>query len=102
VHTHRDLRDFQSGRRAVRQAIANFGGDNSRLWLALVGKARALLDLNQPAAAAALLAPVPDTFKYVVQHSAASQREQNGTTSSTPSRSAGPCPTWKVATASHS
>jgi len=61
------------------RAIANFGGDNSRLWLALVGKARALLDLNQPAAAAALLAPVPDTFKYVVQHSAASQREQNGT-----------------------
>ena len=60
-------------------AIANFGGDNTRLWTALVGKARALLDLNQPAAAAALLGPVPDNFAYKIEHSEASTREQNGT-----------------------
>ena len=60
-------------------AIANFGGDSTRLWMALVGKARALLDLNQPAAAAALLGPVPDTFAYKIEHSDASTREQNGT-----------------------
>src|SRR5947208_6502553 len=60
-------------------AIANFGGDNTRLWTALVGKARALLDLNQPAAAAALLGPVPDNFAYKIEHSDASTREQNGT-----------------------
>ncbi len=61
------------------RAIANFGRDSTRLWTGVVGKARALLDLNQPAAAAALLGSVPDTFKYVIHHSAASQREQNGT-----------------------
>ena len=61
------------------RAIANFGRDSTRLWTGLVGKARALLDLNQPAAATALLGSVPDNFKYVIQHSAASQREQNGT-----------------------
>jgi starch-binding outer membrane protein, SusD/RagB family len=60
------------------KAIANFGGDNTRLWTALVGKARALLDQNQPAAAAALLNAVPDGFKYVIQHSVATAREQNG------------------------
>jgi hypothetical protein len=61
------------------RAIANFGGDNTRLWTALVGKARALLDLNQPAAAAALLGPVSDNFTYEIEHSGASTREQNGT-----------------------
>ena len=61
------------------RAIANFGGDNTRLWTALVGKARALLDLNQPAAAAALLGPVPDNFAYEIEHSDASTREENGT-----------------------
>ncbi len=60
------------------KAIANFGGDNTRLWTALVGKARALLDLNQPANAAALLAPVPDAFTYQIEHSIATTREQNG------------------------
>jgi len=54
----------------LRQQWLNFGR---------VGKARALLDLNQPATAAALLGPVPDTFKYVIEHSAASTREENGT-----------------------
>jgi len=61
------------------RAIANFGGDSTRLWTAWVGKARALLDLNQPAAAAGLLGLVPDTFAYVIEHSAASTREENGT-----------------------
>jgi hypothetical protein len=54
----------------LRQQWLNFGR---------VGKARALLDLNQPAAAAALLASVPDTFEYLIEHSDASTREQNGT-----------------------
>jgi len=61
------------------RAIANFGGDSTRLWTGWVGKARALLDLNQPAAAAALLGLVPDSFAYVIEHSAASTREENGT-----------------------
>ena len=60
------------------KAIANFGGDDTRHWAALVGKARALLDLNQPAAAAALLGPVPDAFTYQIEHSIATNREQNG------------------------
>jgi hypothetical protein len=60
-------------------AIANFGGDSTRLWTALVGKARALLDLNQPAAAAALLGLVPDSFAFKIEHSDASTREENGT-----------------------
>lgn len=60
------------------KAIASFGGDNTRLWTALVGKARALLNQNQPAAAAALLAVVPDGFTYVIEHSIATGREQNG------------------------
>lgn len=61
------------------QAAANFGGDSTRLWMARVGKARALLDLNQPAAAAALLNVVPDSFAYEIEHSEASTREENGT-----------------------
>jgi len=60
------------------KAIANFGGDSTRLWTALVGKARALLNQNQPASAAALLAVVPDGFTYVIEHSIATGREQNG------------------------
>src|SRR5438093_1044427 len=51
------------------RAIANFGDDSTRLWTAWVGKARALLDLNQPAAAAALLGLVPDNFAYKIEHS---------------------------------
>jgi len=60
------------------KAIANFGGDSTRLWTALVGKARALLDQNQPAGAAALLTTVPDGFTHVIEHSIATGREQNG------------------------
>ena len=45
------------------RSIANFGGDNNRLWMALVGKARALLDLNQPAAAAARAVSMVDQLK---------------------------------------
>jgi len=76
---HRHVRDLQPGDRAVRQGHSELWGDNTRRWTALVGKARALLDLNQPAAAAALLGPVPDNFTFEIEHSGASTREQNGT-----------------------
>lgn len=45
--------------------------------LAAVGKARALLNLNQPAAAAAAVASVPPAFAYFIEHSENSARQQN-------------------------
>ncbi len=60
------------------KAIANFGQDSTRLWAAEVGKARALVDLGQFTAAGALVANVPDTFKYQIEHSISTPREQNG------------------------
>lgn len=45
---------------------------------ARVGKARALLNLNQPAAAAALVAAVPTTFTYNTTHTVSLGRQQNG------------------------
>jgi hypothetical protein len=46
--------------------------------LAAVGKARALLNLGQYSAAAAAVAGVPTTFKYVANHSSATTRQYNG------------------------
>jgi hypothetical protein len=54
------------------------------VYLARVGKARALLDLAQPASAgtwdsaAAVAALVPLSFKYLTTHSVATNREVNG------------------------
>lgn len=42
-----------------------------------VGKGRALLNLNQPAAAAAAVASVPPAFAYFIEHSENSDRQQN-------------------------
>ena len=46
--------------------------------LAAVGKARALLNLGQFAQAAAAVAGVPTSFKYLTYHSNASTRQYNG------------------------
>ncbi|HEX6747404.1 MAG TPA: hypothetical protein VF092_08975 [Longimicrobium sp.] len=46
--------------------------------LALVGKARAQLNLNDRAAAAATVAAVPTTFSYLVFHSSNTTRQENG------------------------
>lgn len=47
-------------------------------YLAEVGKARALVDLNQYQQAAALVADVPVTFQYIVYNSANSSNENSG------------------------
>ncbi|MGZ8413149.1 MAG: hypothetical protein ACXW05_10480 [Gemmatirosa sp.] len=46
--------------------------------LARVGRGRALLNLNRPADAAAVVAAVPTDFRYVIQHSENSLRQNNG------------------------
>jgi len=46
--------------------------------LATVGKARALLNLGQYAAAAALVTGIPTTFSYTTTHSGATNRQHNG------------------------
>lgn len=45
--------------------------------LADIGKARALVNLGQYAAAAALVAGVPTTFNYFIEHSSTAGRENN-------------------------
>src|SRR5690242_12741885 len=52
--------------------------NSSVTYLADVVKARALLDLNQPDQAAAVVANVPVTFQYNVYNSTNSGRENNG------------------------
>jgi starch-binding outer membrane protein, SusD/RagB family len=52
--------------------------DEEQLHLASVGKARALLDLGQYAAAAAAVAAVPLDFEYVIESSDNSARQNNG------------------------
>ncbi|HEY0779663.1 MAG TPA: RagB/SusD family nutrient uptake outer membrane protein [Gemmatirosa sp.] len=47
-------------------------------YLARVGRARALVGLNQYAAAAASVAPVPPDFVFNIEYSANTQRENNG------------------------
>jgi hypothetical protein len=46
--------------------------------LAAVGKARALLDLGQYAAAATAVAGIPTNFSYTTTHSSATNRQHNG------------------------
>lgn len=46
--------------------------------LARVGRGRTLLDLNRPADAAAAVTAVPTDFRYVIQHSENSLRQNNG------------------------
>ena len=58
-------------------AQANAGGDANMVYLAAIGKARALLDLGQFAAAAAEASSVPTSFSYVTEHSDNSVYERN-------------------------
>jgi hypothetical protein len=53
-------------------------GSSAIANLARIGKGRALVDLANFAAASAAVAAVPDTFKYLTFHSAATTRQQNG------------------------
>ncbi|HSU17683.1 hypothetical protein [Longimicrobium sp.] len=57
-------------------AIAPAGSSQARL--ATIGKARALLDQGNRAAAAALVAAVPTTFSYDVPYSDNTSRQENG------------------------
>ena len=60
-------------------AIASAGasGGTVALNLARIGKGRALLDLNQPAQAAAAVASVPSSFNYSIQHDENTGRQNN-------------------------
>ncbi len=63
-------------------ALTNAVGTNAYATsvknIAAIGKARALLNLGQYAAAAAAVAAVPTAYQYKVYHSAATSRQQNG------------------------
>ena len=59
-------------------AIAAAADDSPELYLATVGKARALLNLDRPADAAAITAIVPDAFVFAVEHSDNTARQENG------------------------
>ncbi|HEX6533107.1 MAG TPA: hypothetical protein VF041_00835 [Gemmatimonadaceae bacterium] len=61
-------------------AIAGAAESAAQALLAAVGKARALVDLGQYADAAAVLAAaaVPDDFRYELQYSSNSTRQNNG------------------------
>ena len=76
----------QSGRQLLTAAVAKFdsaitaataNGGTTALNLARIGKGRALLDLNQPAQAAAAVAQVPSTFNYSIQHDENTGRQNN-------------------------
>src|SRR5215467_5869153 len=67
----------ETGTQLLNQAMAKFDSaitlatatnGTTALNLARIGKGRALLDLNQPAQAAAAVAQVPSTFNYSIQH----------------------------------
>jgi hypothetical protein len=52
--------------------------DELMMNTARVGKARALLDLDQPAAAATVAASVPTSFRFTTEHDATNDRTKNG------------------------
>lgn len=58
-------------------ALAHPGITEDVANLAAVGKARALLDLDQPTEAAAAVATVPTEFQYVTEHAESPQRLRN-------------------------
>jgi len=58
--------------------VAQGISDDLMRYTALVGKARALLDLNQPAQAAAVAAAVPTSFRFTTEHGATNNRTKNG------------------------
>ena len=59
-------------------AIAASEADSPEQYLAMVGKARALLNLDRPADAAAVAANVPDDFVFEIQSSDNTARQENG------------------------
>ena len=59
-------------------ALAASNGNTPEEYLALVGKARALLNLNRPADAATVAAGVPTDFVFHIQHSDNTARQENG------------------------
>jgi hypothetical protein len=76
----------QTGRQLLTAAVAKFdsaitiasaNGGETALELARIGKGRALLDLNQPAQAAAAVAQVPSSFNYSIQHDDNTGRQTN-------------------------
>ena len=81
--------DPQTGTQLLTNAIAKFdsaitiataagASGASALNLARIGKGRALLDLNNPAAAAAAVTAVPSTYVYNIQHNENTTRQYNG------------------------
>ena len=76
----------QSGQQILTTAVAKFdsaiasagaAGATTALNLARIGRGRALLDLNQPAQAAAAVAAVPSSFNYSIQHDENTGRQNN-------------------------
>jgi hypothetical protein len=64
---------------ALAIATAGSGANATRAAnLARVGRGRVLLNLNRPADAAAAVAAVPTDFRFVIQHSENSPRQNNG------------------------
>ena len=59
-------------------AIAASAADSPEEYLAMVGKARALLNLDRAADAAAVAANVPDDFVFEVESSDNTARQENG------------------------
>ncbi|HJU89831.1 MAG TPA: RagB/SusD family nutrient uptake outer membrane protein [Gemmatimonadaceae bacterium] len=62
----------------IATAAGTATGASAQLNLAKVGKARALLNLNQPTQAVTALAGVPAAFEYRIFHSATTARQNNG------------------------
>ncbi|CAA9523213.1 MAG: hypothetical protein AVDCRST_MAG85-3022 [uncultured Solirubrobacteraceae bacterium] len=58
--------------------VATTPGAATALNAARVGRARALLNLNRPAEAAAAVAQVPTAFRFVVEHSTNTAAQNNG------------------------
>jgi len=58
--------------------VAKAAKNNLMGYTALVGKARALLDLNQPAQASATVDTVPTSFRFTTEHDAANDRTKSG------------------------
>ncbi len=58
--------------------VAQAAGDDRELYLAEVGKGRALLDAGQFDAAAAAVADVPDDYNFSTEHSVIDPRTENG------------------------
>jgi len=58
--------------------VAQAAGDDRELYLAEIGKGRALLDAGQFSAAAAAVAEVPDDYNFSTEHSVIDPRTENG------------------------